>query len=129
MLGGVSVAHTAESALRGRIEGRWELIRGGVHRMSPVGALHGTVVLAVGERVRSFVRRRRMGVVLVGDPGFILRRAPDTVRAPDVAFVRRGRLSVPPPDCASLEVMEQLGLDQAFSFDRDFRDCGFRVVP
>ena len=32
-------------------------------------------------------------------------------------------------DCASFEVMEQLGLDQAFSFDLDFRDCGFRMVP
>jgi predicted nucleic acid-binding protein len=32
-------------------------------------------------------------------------------------------------DCASFEVIERLGLDGAFSFDRDFRDCGFRMVP
>lgn len=32
-------------------------------------------------------------------------------------------------DCASFELMERLGLDSAFSFDRDFRDCGFRMVP
>jgi predicted nucleic acid-binding protein len=32
-------------------------------------------------------------------------------------------------DCASFELMAQLGLDSAFSFDRDFRDCGFQTVP
>jgi len=32
-------------------------------------------------------------------------------------------------DCASFEVMERLGLGQAFTFDRDFRDCGFPMVP
>lgn len=32
-------------------------------------------------------------------------------------------------DCASFEVMRRLGLETAFSFDRDFRDCGFRMVP
>ena len=32
-------------------------------------------------------------------------------------------------DCASFEVMSRLGLASAFSFDRDFRDCGFRMVP
>jgi predicted nucleic acid-binding protein len=32
-------------------------------------------------------------------------------------------------DCASFELMERLGLDAAFSFDTDFRDCGFRMVP
>lgn len=32
-------------------------------------------------------------------------------------------------DCASFELMERLGLAAAFSFDRDFRDCGFRMVP
>ena len=32
-------------------------------------------------------------------------------------------------DCASFEVMDRLGLDSAFSFDRDFRDCGFQMAP
>ena len=30
-------------------------------------------------------------MVLAGDPGFILHRAPDTVRGPDVAFITRQR--------------------------------------
>lgn len=32
-------------------------------------------------------------------------------------------------DCVSFEVMERLGLHDAFSFDRDFRDCGYSMLP
>jgi predicted nucleic acid-binding protein len=32
-------------------------------------------------------------------------------------------------DCVSFETIERLGLDGAFTFDRDFRDCGFTAVP
>lgn len=32
-------------------------------------------------------------------------------------------------DCVSFELMEKLGLTAAFTFDRDFRDCGFEMVP
>lgn len=32
-------------------------------------------------------------------------------------------------DGASFALMERLGLPSAFTFDRDFRDCGFTMVP
>jgi hypothetical protein len=32
-------------------------------------------------------------------------------------------------DCVSFELMEKLGLPAAFTFDRDFRDCGYETVP
>ena len=32
-------------------------------------------------------------------------------------------------DCASFALMDQLGLDTAFAFDRDFRDCGYQLLP
>ena len=32
-------------------------------------------------------------------------------------------------DCASFEVMERLALEAAFTFDRDFRDCGYLTLP
>jgi len=32
-------------------------------------------------------------------------------------------------DCASFENIDRLGLDGAFTFDRDFRDCGYVSMP
>jgi predicted nucleic acid-binding protein len=32
-------------------------------------------------------------------------------------------------DCVSFELMEKLDLKAAFTFDRDFRDCGFEMLP
>lgn len=32
-------------------------------------------------------------------------------------------------DCTSFEVMRRLHVEGAFTFDRDFRDCGFAMVP
>ena len=32
-------------------------------------------------------------------------------------------------DCASFQTIDRLGLEGAFTFDRDFRDCGYRAMP
>jgi predicted nucleic acid-binding protein len=32
-------------------------------------------------------------------------------------------------DAVSFAIIRELGLDGAFTFDRDFRDCGFRTFP
>ena len=32
-------------------------------------------------------------------------------------------------DCASMELIDRLALDGAFTFDADFRDCGVSAVP
>ena len=41
----------------------------------------------------NFVNQHRLGEIFPADTGFILGRNPDTVRAPDVAFVRADRMS------------------------------------
>ena len=53
------------------------------------GFRHGRIVATITEMLVTYVRPRRLGVVLAGDSGFILARKPDTVRGPDVAFVTR----------------------------------------
>ena len=32
-------------------------------------------------------------------------------------------------DCVSFELMDRFRLPAAFTFDRDFRDCGYRMLP
>lgn len=55
------------------------------------GFRHGRVMMRMGELLSAHVRKRQLGVVIVGDSGFILARRPDTVRGPDVAFVSQAR--------------------------------------
>jgi len=60
--------------------------------MSPAGGLHGWVMLNVGSPVRERVRRTKSGYIFGAETGFLIERDPDTVRAPDVAFVRLERV-------------------------------------
>jgi Uma2 family endonuclease len=72
---------------------RYELVQGELRRMSPAGRQHGRVTMNFAWRLAQFVRERSLGVVFAAETGFLLRRDPDTVRAPDVAFVRTSRIS------------------------------------
>jgi Uma2 family endonuclease len=72
-------------------EFRYELVEGRVIRMSPVGPRHGQIVARLCAMLYNHVHPRRLGVVLT-EVGFKLRSKPDTVRAPDVAFISQARL-------------------------------------
>ena len=74
---------------------RYELVEGELTTMPPAGFGHGSVELTIGSRLLLFARDRRLGEVVVGDVGFVLARNPDTVLAPDVAFVRADRVPSP----------------------------------
>ncbi len=73
--------------------GRCELIRGEIIHMAPAGAEHGDVAARLLLHVMVFVDAHNLGKVFATDTGFIIERNPDTVRAPDVAFVRKDRLT------------------------------------
>lgn len=70
---------------------RFELVRGELVPMSPPGFNHGWIASGISAILRDFVHCQKLGVVVV-ESGFIIARDPDTVRAPDVAFVRAERL-------------------------------------
>ena len=48
--------------------------------------------MRIGWRLAQYVEEHDLGAVYAAETGFILARNPDTVRAPDVAFVSRERL-------------------------------------
>jgi Uma2 family endonuclease len=71
---------------------RYELVRGELRQMSPAGNVHGRVAMNFGILLGSHVRAHDLGAVYAAETGFRLATNPDTVRAPDVAFVSRGRV-------------------------------------
>ena len=72
--------------------GRSELIDGELIQMSPASFEHGDVTVRLTWRIAQFVDQHNLGVVAGAETGFILRRNPDTVRAPDIAFVTKARV-------------------------------------
>jgi Uma2 family endonuclease len=88
------IAHllSAEEAFWLNPAERWELVEGRIVEVSPVKRRHGRILVRLARRLEEHVEAHGLGEVYGGDVGFILRRNPDTVRAPDLAFIRRARL-------------------------------------
>lgn len=89
---------TAEELARLPEDGwMYELVEGRLVRMPPAGFEHGEFESDLGGSMRSYARQYGLGGVSTGEPGFILSGLgePDTVLAPDIAFVQADRL--PPP--------------------------------
>ncbi|MBL0171074.1 MAG: Uma2 family endonuclease [Gemmatimonadaceae bacterium] len=74
---------------------RTELVRGRMVVREPAGYRHGSIAARVLTRISVFLETDQttrsavhpLGEVLAAETGFTLQRSPDTVRAPDVAFV------------------------------------------
>jgi len=58
---------------------------------SPAGYRHGAVASRIGQLLANWNDQRQLGTVCAADTGFVIERDPDTVRAPDVAFVTAAR--------------------------------------
>ena len=87
---------TAEDLLAMPSDGNsYELVRGELRMMTPAGFEHGRIAMRLGWRIGRHVEENDLGEVLAAETGFTLERSPDTVRAPDVAFVHRDRVPSP----------------------------------
>lgn len=103
----VTTVTTADELLQLPDDGwRYELVRGELQKMSPTGNRHGEVEVEILFSLTGFVKQHRLGQVYPSDSGFRIARNPDTVRCPDVAFVRSERVvrtvkfNEGPPDVA-----------------------------
>lgn len=70
-----------------------ELVRGRLVVREPPGTKHGEIQAILAYLVTGFVRQHRLGRVFGQDTGFKIASDPDTVRAPDLAFVAAARAS------------------------------------
>ena len=75
---------------------RYELVEGVLVEMTPPGDEHAAVAAVIAEVLGSFVRHQGIGEIRV-EGGFLVGRNPDTVRAPDIAFIAKERLIRPRP--------------------------------
>src|SRR4051794_29785619 len=71
---------------------RHELVAGELRTMAPSGSEHGWIVVRVTIPLGQHVETHKLGLVYGAETGFLLARQPDTVRAADVAFIRRDRV-------------------------------------
>jgi Uma2 family endonuclease len=86
---------------------RHELLKGELLTMSPAGLDHGIISTTLTALLFHYVRANNLGIVCGADTGFKLESDPDTVLAPDGAFIARERVGVisegfrsGPPDLA-----------------------------
>ena len=86
--------------------GRYELVNGELRKMFPSGARHGRVAAEIVGSLVAHMKRQRTGAIYSSETGFRIARQPDTVRAPDAAFVGSERVTDTigffdgPPDAA-----------------------------
>ena len=83
---------SAEELLALPDSGRSELVGGALVPMTPAGGRHGILTVRIGRLLDEYVEAHQLGVCCGAETGFILRRGPDTVRAPDAAVVVRSRI-------------------------------------
>lgn len=133
-----AVAVTADDLLRMPDDGlRRELVRGELRVMTPAGHWHGRVAMRIGVRLARHVEENGLGVVYAAETGFRIGTDPDTVRAPDVAFVRQERAQEVPdargywpgaPDLAVEVVSPEDTYGEVEEKVFDWLDAGCRMV-
>jgi len=127
---------TAQQLLEAPDMGPCELVRGRLVMGSYMEWQHGLVASRMLLELSSFVNQQSLGIVLAGKTGFQIGHDPDTVRAPDVGFIRSER--VPrvrtrgyfegPPDLAVEVVSPTDRAGELLAKVQDWLSAGCRAV-
>jgi Uma2 family endonuclease len=113
-----------------------ELVAGHILVREPPGYRHGDIAARLLIAIGTHVNAQSLGRVLAAETGFTLFRNPDTVRAPDVAFIRTERVPTKsqngyPEFAPDLAVQVLSPLDRAgvvLAKVGDWIDAGARLV-
>jgi Uma2 family endonuclease len=89
--------------------GRYELVKGELLTMSPSGSAQGQVTMSLSLLLATFIKANHLGVAFAAETGFKLEHDPDTVLAPDFAFICRDRN--PPRSSGYLEMAPDLAVE------------------
>jgi Uma2 family endonuclease len=127
---------TARQLLQATGLGRCELVRGELVMLVPAGPEHGWIAANVTAALVPFVKQGRLGRVFGAETGFQIGSDPDTVRAPDVAFVAAERLGPTltqgffkgAPDLAVEVVSPNDRASAVLAKVQDWLDAGCRLV-
>ena len=130
--------YTADDLYEMGEDARYELVRGELRVMEPSpDPSHGSVTMRLSVALATHVYAHRLGEVFAAETGFVLRRDPDTVRAPDIAFVRADQLpagGIGPrygdmvPDLAVEVVSPSDRIPQVWQKVDDYLGAGVRAV-
>ncbi len=126
----------AEQLLTAHGLGRCELVEGELITMSPAGAEHGRIVVRITVPLGRFATEHALGTVFGAETGFQIAHDPDTVRAPDVAFVRAERITAElgpgffqgPPDLAVEVLAPDDRAGEVLAKVQEWLDSGCRPV-
>ena len=114
---------------------RRELINGELIEMAPASDDHGFVGSEFSWQIGSFIRQRRLGRDRMAETGFQL--APDTVLAPDYAYISYERMAGRPQPRGYAQVVPDLVVEVFSPHDRQppvdrkvrlWLDAGVRLV-
>ncbi len=116
---------------------RYEIDEGELVIMAPAGFEHADIGATVTGLIWQFVHSHGLGKVLTCEPGFRLRRDPEILRTPDVAFISNERVALiadpekfsdVPPDLA-VEVLSpsNAGMDMGRKIEQ-YLAAGVRSV-
>ena len=97
---------------------RYELVRGELKMMSPAGGRHGRIAMKLSRRIGNHVEECDLGETFAAETGFLIHANPDTVRAPDVAYVSKESLGDFADHAEDLPVVPELVAEVVSPNDR-----------